>query len=199
MNATLLFSSFALVFGGLLLTIHVLVGRREPLAPRLARAEGALVANRRPSGGLVLPDWLLQVRTLYERELRRAGGAKTFGRLVLHKALLAFAAPFVVLIPYAAATGIPPSLALVLVLAVASSFVPDLLLRQEVRRRRDAIFLDLPEAISVLALALGAGQSLRQALALAGRDCGGAKTNTYTYDLAGNLATFADAGGDVTP
>ena len=25
----------------------------------------------------------------------------------------------------------------------------------------------------------------------------GAKTNTYTHDLAGNLATFADAGGTV--
>ena len=37
----------------------------------------------------------------------------------------------------------------------------------------EAIFLDLPEAISVLALALGAGQSLRLALELAARDCPG--------------------------
>ena len=43
----------------------------------------------------------------------------------------------------------------VLVLAVAGFFVPDLLLRHEVQQRREAIFLDLPEALPVLALALG--------------------------------------------
>ena len=78
-----------------------------------------------------------------------------------------------VLAPYAAATGRLPSLALVVLLAVAGFFVPDLLLRQQVKQRREAIFLDLPEVISVLSLSLGAGQSLRQALELAGRDCAG--------------------------
>jgi len=61
----------------------------------------------------------------------------------------------------------------VLLLALAGFFVPDLILRSEVKRRRESIFLDLPEAISVLALSLRAGQSLRQALELAGRDCPG--------------------------
>jgi len=60
-----------------------------------------------------------------------------------------------------------------LLLALGGFFVPDLLLRAEVKRRREAIFLDLPEAIAVLALALGAGQSLRRALELAAKDCGG--------------------------
>src|SRR5439155_22808960 len=73
----------------------------------------------------------------------------------------------------AAGTGRWPSLALVVLLAAGGSFVPDLLLRQQVKQRREAIFLNLPEAISVLSLSLGAGQSLRQALELAGRDCAG--------------------------
>jgi tight adherence protein C len=42
-----------------------------------------------------------------------------------------------------------------------------------VKQRRDAIFLDLPEVLSVLALALGAGQSLRRALELTARDTPG--------------------------
>jgi hypothetical protein len=49
--------------------------------------------------------------------------------------------------------------------------VPDLALREEARRRREAIFLDLPEAIAIIGLALRAGQSLRQAFELAARDC----------------------------
>jgi tight adherence protein C len=46
-------------------------------------------------------------------------------------------------------------------------------LREAGKRRREAIFLDLPEAVAVLALALRAGQSLRRALELAARDCHG--------------------------
>src|ERR671929_39886 len=74
---------------------------------------------------------------------------------------------------HAAAVGRLPSAGVVLLFVLAGFFVPDLLLRAEVRRRREAIFLDLPEAIAVLALALRAGQSLRQALELAGRDTAG--------------------------
>jgi tight adherence protein C len=113
------------------------------------------------------------LRESYARDLRRAGGEKTLGRFLADKALLAFAAPFVVLAPYAAATTRMPSLALVVLLAIGGSFVPDIWLRQQVKQRREAIFLDLPEAIAVLSLSLGAGQSLRQALELAGRDCTG--------------------------
>src|SRR5581483_9766338 len=155
-----------LVSGGLLLVLHALAGRREPLAVRLARIEGA-VRDRSEQVALPLPAWLIGLRESYERDLRRAGGEKTLRRFVGEKLLFAFAAPFVVLAPYAAATARPPTPLLILLLALAGFFVPDLLLRQEVRRRREAIFLDLPEAISVLALALGAGQSLRQALELA--------------------------------
>ena len=174
MNVTLLLSSLAFIAGGLLFVVHVLAGRREPLAVRLARAEGRLTENVNGSAVLPsLPGWLVGLRQGYERDLRRAGGGKTLQRWLGEKALLAVAAPFVVLAPYGAATGRLPTPILVLLLAVAGFFVPDLLLRGEVRRRREAIFLDLPEAIAVLSLSLGAGQSLRQALELAGRDCGG--------------------------
>jgi Flp pilus assembly protein TadB len=173
MNTTLLLSSVSFVIGGVLLVAHVLAGRREPLAVRLARVEGRLGEVGTHGTTVQWPPWLVGWRESYERDLRRAGGEKTLRRFLAEKALLAFAAPFVVLAPYATASARMPSLALVVLLAVAGSFVPDLLLRQQVRQRREAIFLDLPEAISVLSLSLGAGQSLRQALELAGRDCAG--------------------------
>jgi tight adherence protein C len=173
-NTTLFLSSVSFVVGGLLLAAHVLAGRREPLAVRLARVEGRLSSvGARSTTPLQLPGWLIGLREGYERDLRRAGGEKTMRRFLGEKALVGLAAPFVVLAPYAAATAQLPSLALVVLLAVAGFFVPDLLLRQQVKQRREAIFLDLPEAISVLSLSLGAGQSLRQALELAGRDCAG--------------------------
>jgi Flp pilus assembly protein TadB len=173
MNTTLLLSSVSLVIGGVLLVAHVLAGRREPLTVRLARVEGRLGELGTHGATLQLPGWLVGWRESYERDLRRAGGEKTLQRFLAEKALLVFAAPFVVLAPYATATARLPSLALVVLLALGGSFVPDLLLRQQVKQRREAIFLDLPEAISVLSLSLGAGQSLRQALELAGRDCAG--------------------------
>jgi tight adherence protein C len=173
-NTTLFLSSVSFVVGGLLLAAHVVAGRREPLAVRLARVEGRLSSvGARSTRPVQLPGWLIGLREGYERDLRRAGGEKTMRRFLGEKALVGLAAPFVVLAPYAAATAQLPSLALVVLLAVAGFFVPDLLLRQQVKQRREAIFLDLPEAISVLSLSLGAGQSLRQALELAGRDCAG--------------------------
>jgi len=173
MNTTLLLSSASLVLGGLLLVAHVLAGRREPLAVRLARVEGRLGELGTHAPTLPLPGLLVGLHERYARDLRRAGGEKTLRRFLADKALLAFAAPFVVLAPYAAATAHMPSLVLVVLLAAGGFFVPDLLLRQQVKQRREAIFLDLPEAIAVLSLSLGAGQSLRQALELAGRDCTG--------------------------
>ena len=173
MNTTLLLSSVSFVIGGVLLVVHVLAGRREPLVVRLARVEGRIGELGAHGSTLQLPGWLVGLRASYERDLRRAGGGKTLRRFAADKALLAFAAPFVVFAPYAAATGRLPSLALVVLLAIGGSFVPDLLLRQQAKQRREAIFLDLPEAFAVLSLSLGAGQSLRQALELAGRDCAG--------------------------
>jgi tight adherence protein C len=173
MNTTLLLSSVSLVIGGLMLVAHVLAGRREPLAIRLARVEGRLGNLSVRDSTLQLPGWLVGLRENYERDLRRTGGEKTLRRFLAEKTLLAFAAPFVMLAPYAAATTRLPSLALVVLFAACGFFVPDLVLRQQVKQRREAIFLDLPEAIAVLSLSLGAGQSLRQALELAGRDCTG--------------------------
>jgi Flp pilus assembly protein TadB len=174
MNGTLALSSLALIAGGLLLAHHALTRRRPSLVARLARVEGhSAGAPAPPLGQVVPPAWLARLGERYSAELRRAGGEKPLRRFLAEKALLAFATPFVVLVPYASATARPPSLALVLLLAIAGSFVPDVALRQQAKRRRETIFLDLPEVLSVLALALGAGQSLRRALELAAKDTPG--------------------------
>jgi len=183
-NGALFLSSVCLVAGGLLLA-YAHAFRRPPLAARLARAEG--IASTRPSGrALVLepPAWLAGLRAGYERDLRQAGGRKTLARFLAHKLLVALAAPLIAVLPYAAATGRLPSAGVLLLLVLAGFFAPDLLLRSEVKRRREAIFLDLPEAIAVLALTLGAGQSLRQALELAARDCPGPLGEELTRALS---------------
>ncbi len=184
MNGVLLLASACLVVGGLILT-YVYAFRRPALAIRLALADG-LSADRAGNGRLrlELPAWLAGLRTSYEDDLRRAGDKKTFGRFLADKGLVALALPVVLLLPYGAATGRLPSAAVLLLVGVAGFFAPDLALRSEVRRRREAIFLDLPEAISVLALALGAGQSLRQALELAARDCPGPLGEELTRALS---------------
>lgn len=184
MNALLLLSSACLVAGGLLLT-YACAFRRPTLAVRLARAEGGSAGRLASRGfGLEFPAWLSRLRGSYERDLRQAGGRKTLGRFLVDQALVALALPLVLLLPYAAATGRLPSAGVLLLLAVAGFFAPHLVLRSEVRRRREAIFLDLPEAIAVLALALGAGQSLRQALELAARDCPGPLGEELTRALS---------------
>lgn len=174
MSIPLLLSSLSLVAGGVLLGADYLLRRRPALAARLARAEGQAVEGELVGGEAArAPDWLRALAGRYQRELRRAGGRTSLRLLLRDKALLALAFPFVPLLPYAAASGRLPAPALLLLLALTGFFLPDLLLRSRVRQRREAIFLDLPEAISVLALALAAGQSLRQALELAARDCPG--------------------------
>ncbi len=175
MNALLALSTFCLLTGGLLLA-HFYFGRRRPaLSVRLARAQGAAVAGWSQGWPFRVepPAALARVLESYRRDLRRAGSGKTLPRFLAEKALLAVATPLVPLLPYAAAVGRLPSAGIALLFALAGFFVPDLILRAEVKRRREAIFLDLPEAISVLALALRAGQSLRQALELAARDTAG--------------------------
>ncbi len=185
MNAVLFLSSVCLVVGGLMLA-HAYLNRRLPLATRLARSAGT--ADHRPIDagplGLELPSGLDGLRSAYERDLRQAGGRRTLSRFLLDKALVSVAAPLVLLLPYLAAAGRPPAAAVLLLLAAGGFFVPDLLLRSEVKRRREAIFLDLPEAIAVLALALRAGQSLRQALELAARDCSGPLGEELTRALS---------------
>jgi tight adherence protein C len=177
-SAVLFFSSACLVAGGLLLVVHF-----------LARAEGELPAGT-ATGSLVdqVPEPLhaLSERILdgYGERLRRAGRNETASLLVLKKVLLAVAVPMVPLLPYSAAVRHLPSPVIVLVLAAVGCFVPDLVLRSEAGQRREAIFLDLPEAISVMALSLRAGQSLRQALELAARDCEGPLGDELTRALS---------------
>ncbi len=184
MNDALLLSSACLVGGGLLLA-YAYSSRRPALAIRLARAAGTRPGRRHSRGiNLEPPSWLSNLRASYERDLRRAGDRKTIGRFLAHKMLVAVASPLIPLLPYAAATRRLPSAGVLLLLALAGFFVPDLILRSQVKRRQEAIFLDLPEAISVLALALGAGQSLRQALELAARDCPGPLGEELTRALS---------------
>lgn len=177
MNATLALSSVCLVVGGLLLRAHALANRRPSLAVRLARARGELSAGQESPLAAAVPAWALawvgRIGAFYEGRLHQAGRSETPGQWMLKKLLLAFAVPFVPLLPYSVAVQHAPSLPVVLVLALAGFFLPDLVLRSEAGRRREALFLDLPEAVSVMALALRAGQSLRQALELAARDCEG--------------------------
>jgi tight adherence protein C len=183
-NLALFLSSACLVAGGLALA-YAYAHRRPALAIRLERTAGAGV--QAPVGdrlGVELPSWLDGVHASYERDLRQAGAQKTLARFLLEKALVAAATPPVLLLPYAAATGRLPSAGVLLLPALAGFFVPDLVLRSQVKRRREAIFLDLPEAISVLALVLGAGQSLRQALELAARDCPGPLGEELTRALS---------------
>ena len=173
MNPVLVFSSLCLVVGGLLIAVHLFGPRRAPLSERLATAGGTKPspARFRPGGLLLsLPRHFVAG---YERDLRRAGGTKTRRRHLEEKVTLALGAPFIVLVPYSAAVARPPSLVVAGLLAVCGFFVPDLLLVQEAKRRREALFVDLPDMLSVLSLALGAGQSLRRALELAARDCDG--------------------------
>ena len=174
MNVTLLLSSLSFIAGGLLIAVHLLAPQRAPVAERLTT-----VRRSRPgslNGGparATSSSLLLRLRAGYERDLRRSGGDKTLRRLLQEKLLVAFAAPFVLAAPYAAAVGRLPSPLLLVLLAVGGFFFSDLLLRHEIKQRQEQLFLDLPELISVLALALGAGQSLRRALELAARDCEG--------------------------
>jgi tight adherence protein C len=187
-TAALLFSSLCLIAGGLLLAVHIRSRRRPSLQVRLARVEGELPTGA--LGGIVgdVPEPLLalsaRILAGYEERLRRAGREETASLLLGKKLLLAVAVPLVPLLPYSTAVQHLPSPVLVLGLAVLGFFIPDLVLRSEAGQRREALFLDLPEAISVMELSLHAGQSLRQALELAARDCDGPLGEELTRALS---------------
>jgi len=127
--------------------------------------------SRRPRVAIPAPlaGWLERTRSA----LALAGEGKTLRRFLVDKLAAAVCVPAIPLLPLAALSGRPPSLLLVAPLALAGSFVPDLALARGLRRRRERILLDLPDALSMLALALAAGRSLHQALALAARESGG--------------------------
>jgi len=188
-NGTLLFSSLCLVVGGLLLCEYVLSRRRPALSARLAAAQGArqLVQGAgHISASVPAPvrAWIENVSASYDGRLRRAGNKDSVGLFFAKKALLAFAVPFIPLAPYATLARQLPSGIVVLVLAVVGFFLPDLSLRVETKKRREALFLDLPEALAVMTLSLQAGQSLRQALELAARDCEGVLGDELTDALS---------------
>lgn len=188
MNATLALSSACLVVGGLLLRAHMLANRRPSLAVRLARARGEHPTASENPLAVGVPNWARvwseRIGLLYAERLHRAGREETAGQFMLKKLLLAVAVPFVPLLPYSVAVQHAPSLPIVLVLAVAGFMVPDLVVRSEAQQRREALFLDLPEAVSVMALSLRAGQSLRQALEMAAHDCQGPLGDELTRGLS---------------
>lgn len=180
MIGTLLLLTVCLVAGGVLLTVGWLGMRAPALPQRLARAQGT-ASLRSAARDLELPALPEPLRARlahrlggYQRDLRRAGRDETVRQLLMQKALFAVAFPLIPSLPYAAGAGHLPSILFVLVLAVVGFITPDLQLRSELRQRREAIFLDLPEVIAVMSLSLRSGQSLRQALELAARDCPGA-------------------------
>lgn len=168
-----------LVFGAgaLLLVWHRYGTKTAALGLRLAHTRGGPFADVSVRGranlDLAAPAWVQERLDGYERQLQLAGEDKPLVRFLIEKVVAAAALPLILLAPYAAVMQRLPSLVVLVVLAVAGFFVPDLSLHEQVKRRREAIFLDLPDALSMMALALGAGQSLRQALELAARDCGG--------------------------
>lgn len=148
-----------------------------PLGLRLAHVRGTGIpderAHRRGNVDFDAPPWLRARLGEFERELHLAGERKTLARFLIEKAVATAALPLIVLVPYVAAVHRAPSPVLLAALAIGGFFVPDLAVREQVKRRRERMFLDLPDALAMMALALGAGQSLRQALELAARDCGG--------------------------
>jgi tight adherence protein C len=173
--------------GVLLLVWDRAAAKTSPLGVRLARARGTLLVDahpiRRVNVDLSTPAWLQARFDGYERQLQRAGEGKTLSRFLVEKAVATVALPLILLAPYGAALHrLPPPL-LLIGLAVVGFVIPDLSLRDQVKRRRERIFLDLPDALSMMALALGAGQSLRQALELAARDCGGPLGNELARAL----------------
>jgi tight adherence protein C len=186
MIPALAFFSLCFVAGGLLVCQHVLSRRRLTLPARLARAEGSGRAGHGLVAGVPEPvvAWSERVRASYAARLDRAGKTESPSLFFAKKCLLAFAVPFVPLLPYAAAADQLPSAAVVLVLAIVGFFLPDLALRTEAKKRREELFLDLPDALAMMALSLRAGQSLRQALELAGRDCGGVLGGELTRALS---------------
>lgn len=186
MSGTLAFSSLCLIAGGLLITVHVLARRRPSLQVRLARSEGQAAQAGALAGDVpdALQEWVGRALAGYEQRLKRAGRDETARLFALKKLLLAVAVPLVPLLPYSAAAHHLPSPIIALALAVLGFFVPDLVLRSEAEQQREAIFLDLPEAISIMAISLHAGQSLRQALELAARDCEGPLGDELTRALS---------------
>jgi tight adherence protein C len=185
MNGGLLLASVCLIVGGLLIGHGLLAGRRPVLIVRLARAQGLAEVPRFAGWQQQqLPGWLDELLARYNRDLRRAGEGKTVARFLAEKVLLAVAVPIVPLLPYLAAARRPLPTVVLLTLAIVGFFAPDLALRADINKRREAIFLDLPDAISVMSLALGAGKSLRQALQLAADDCRGPLGQELTRALS---------------
>lgn len=210
MNGGLLFASICLITGGLLIGYGLLAGRRPALSLRLARAEGLMPINVRPATlrEQELPRWVNDLLGRYQRDLRRAGEGKTVARFLEEKLLLAITVPLVPLLPFLAATRHPLPPVVLLILAAIGFFVPDLALRSDIKRHRESIFLDLPDVISVMSLALRAGKSLRQAIQLAAEDCPGplgqeltralslSRRERYLSDREALIRTAQDAGED---
>jgi tight adherence protein C len=147
--------------------------RRDAPLPARRGTPGAGVGAVGTVGAPRLPASLERWCERSSSRLALAGEGKTLRRFLADKLLAAAALPAIPLLPLGALAGRPPSFLFVAPLALAGFVVPDLSLRHALKRRRERILLDLPDALSMLALALAAGRSLHQALALAAGETGG--------------------------
>ena len=77
MNVTLLLSSLSFIAGGLLIAIHLLAPQRQPVADRLTTVRRSRVGSPNGDRPVRTAPLLLRLRSVYERDLRRTGGAKT--------------------------------------------------------------------------------------------------------------------------
>jgi Flp pilus assembly protein TadB len=155
-------AGFLVFSAGVLLLVWQRYGTKtRALSLRLAHVRGSLFSDVESRGrepvDLIAPPWLQARLDGYKQELRLVDEAKTLTRFLAEKALASVALPLILLAPYAAAMQRLPPLLLLAALALGGFFIRDLSLRAQVKRRRERIFLDLPDALAMMALALGAG------------------------------------------
>ena len=106
-------------------------------------------------------------------QLALAGEGKSFRRFLLDELLSALCLPAIPALLLGVIARVSLPLPLLAVLGCVGLAVPELSLRRALDRRRERILLDLPDAVSMLALALAAGRSIPQGLALAAHETGG--------------------------
>ncbi|HSP36835.1 MAG TPA: type II secretion system F family protein [Frankiaceae bacterium] len=187
-----------------------LVRRRslaDRIAPYLRDAGGGLGRRPAPEQGLLRAltgpflsdaalrlDRLLGGREALVRRLERAGGRRRLddfrARQVLVATLGALAGAAVLALRLSLAVGPPPVVgaALVVVGAVGGVLLVDAELGRQVHQREVALVAEFPAVAELLALAVGAGESPRNALERVARTSGGALAEELRHALADTRA-----------
>jgi tight adherence protein C len=186
--------------------------RRQTLADRIEpylREAGAGIerrprgANEGPLATLIRPllsdaaarlDRFLGGREALQRRLERAGGRRTLSefrsRQVLAAVVGALAGAALLALRLTLQVGPPPLMgaALVLVGAIGGVLAVDAELTRQVRRREAALIAEFPAVAELLALAVGAGESPRNALERVTRTSGGELADELRRALADTRA-----------